>query len=60
MTNPPVVERARGGTAATNGAGLTVTTRDVLTGNEELTIPADLVVLVTGMVPRENDDLVRR
>ncbi len=56
---PPVVERARGGTAATNGAGLTVTTRDVLTGNEELTIPADLVVLVTGMVPRENDDLVR-
>jgi len=50
---PPVVEKAAGGT------GLTVTTRDLLTGGEELTIPADLVVLVTGMVPRENDALVK-
>ncbi len=38
--------------------GLTVTVRDLLTGGEELTIPADVVVLVTGMVPRCNDDLV--
>ncbi len=38
---------------------LAVTVRDLLTGGEELTIPADLVVLVTGMVPRENDDLIR-
>ncbi len=39
--------------------GLTVTLRDLLTGGEELTVPADLVVLVTGMVPRANDDLVK-
>ncbi len=36
---------------------LAVTVVDALTGNEELTLPADLVVLVTGMVPRENTDL---
>ena len=42
-----------------NGHGLTVTLRDQLTGGEELTIPADLVVLVTGMVPRRNEELVR-
>ena len=43
---------------ATMGDGrLAVTVVDALTGNEELTIPADLVVLVTGMVPRENADL---
>ena len=36
---------------------LAVTVVDALTGNEELTLPADLVVLVTGMVPRENADL---
>ncbi len=48
---PPAVAR--------DGAGrLTVTTRDTLTGGEELTIPADLVVLVTGMVPRQNDELM--
>lgn len=39
--------------------GLTVTVRDVLTGGEELTVPVELVVLVTGMVPRANDELVR-
>ena len=39
--------------------GLTVTLRDLLTGGEELTVPADLVVLVTGMVPRANDELVK-
>jgi heterodisulfide reductase subunit A len=37
--------------------GLTVTVRDQLTGGEELAIPADLVVLVTGMVARENREL---
>src|SRR5665647_3687707 len=30
---------------------LAVTVVDTQTGNEELTLPADLVVLVTGMVP---------
>ena len=39
--------------------GLRVTVRDQLTGGKELEIPADLVVLVTGMVPRENGDLVK-
>jgi len=57
---PPVVARMDGGSGAgASGYPLTVTTRDLLTGGEELTIPADLVVLVTGMVPRENDDLVK-
>jgi heterodisulfide reductase subunit A len=48
---PPTVEKLASG-------GLKVTTRDLLTGGEEVAIPADLVVLVTGMVPRENDELV--
>ncbi len=52
---PPVVENA----AATGGDYGLCTTRDLLTGGEELAIPADLVVLVTGMVPRENDELVK-
>jgi heterodisulfide reductase subunit A len=38
---------------------LLVTTRDLLAEGEEVEIPADLVVLVTGMVPRENDELTR-
>jgi heterodisulfide reductase subunit A2 len=47
---PPTVEL--------NDTGqLTVTTIDALTQNEELAIPVDLVVLVTGMVPRANDGL---
>jgi heterodisulfide reductase subunit A len=37
---------------------LTVTVRDLLTERTELAIPVDLVVLVTGMVPRENQPLV--
>ena len=37
---------------------LTVTVRDLLTERAELEIPVDLVVLVTGMVPRENKALV--
>jgi len=65
---PPVVAEASvgggaGGRVATDSGGqghrLTVTTRDLLTGGAELVIPADLVVLVTGMVPRGNDELVR-
>jgi heterodisulfide reductase subunit A len=43
--------------AARTGGGLTVTVRDLLTDGEELAIPADLVVLVTGMVARDNTDL---
>ncbi len=49
--DPPEVAR--------NGDGLTVTVRDLLTAGEELAIPVDLVVLVTGMVPRQNEELVR-
>jgi heterodisulfide reductase subunit A len=49
--DPPTVE-------GTNGR-LAVKVRDLLTAGEELTVPVDLVVLVTGMVPRENGDLVR-
>ena len=37
---------------------LTVTVRDLLTERTELAIPVDLVVLVTGMVPRENQALI--
>jgi heterodisulfide reductase subunit A len=47
---PPAVARSASGQ-------LTVTTTDLLTGGEELSIPADLVVLVTGMVPRKNETL---
>lgn len=47
--NPPVVEEADGRLAAK--------VRDTLNGGEELEIGADLVVLVTGMEPRENDNL---
>jgi heterodisulfide reductase subunit A len=48
---PPVV-------AADKSGGLAVTVRDLLSGDEELEIPVDLVVQVTGMVPRANTDLV--
>ena len=47
---PAVAERPDG--------GLTVTVTDLLTERTEVAIPADLVVLVTGMVPRPNEDLV--
>ncbi len=36
---------------------LAVTVKDTLLGDEELEIGADLVVLATGMVPRQNDSL---
>jgi heterodisulfide reductase subunit A2 len=43
---------------AHDAGGLKVTVRDLLTAGEEITIPVDLLVLVTGLVPRENADLV--
>ena len=46
---PPAVEKD-----VTSG-GLTVTARDLLSEGEEVALTADLVVLVTGMVPRENE-----
>jgi heterodisulfide reductase subunit A len=42
---------------AVHGGRLTVTVRDLLTGGAELAIPADLVVLVTGAVPRRDAGL---
>jgi heterodisulfide reductase subunit A len=47
---PPKIESLDG--------GLLVRARDELLGGEEIEIPADLVVLVTGMVPRDNTKLV--
>jgi heterodisulfide reductase subunit A len=47
---PPAVTR-------TDSGELRVTTIDVLTEGLEVTLPVDLVVLVTGMVPRENAGL---
>jgi len=52
--NPPSIKKA----GEPKGEHLTVTVHDQLTSNRELTISADLVVLVTGMIPRENVDLV--
>ncbi|MBN2390333.1 MAG: CoB--CoM heterodisulfide reductase iron-sulfur subunit A family protein [Anaerolineae bacterium] len=52
--NPPVVEKADG--------HLLVSVQDTLDGGEEVEIGADLVVLVTGMEPRENgllDDVLK-
>jgi len=43
---------------AHDAEGLKVTVRDLLTAGEEITIPVDLLVLVTGLVPRENADLI--
>lgn len=50
---PPRVERD------TQSGKLLVTTRDLLTEGEEIEILADLVVLVTGMVPRANEELIK-
>lgn len=49
-TQPPVVEK-------TNGQS-TVKLKDILTDGEEIEVAADLIVLVTGMVPRENKKLI--
>jgi heterodisulfide reductase subunit A len=48
---PPSVERS--------GSSLVVKVSDRLAAGEALEIPTDLVVLVTGMVPRKNAELVR-
>lgn len=47
---PPTVEKMDSETI--------VKIKDILTANEELEVSADLVVLVTGMTPRENSDIV--
>jgi heterodisulfide reductase subunit A len=47
--NPPVVHE--------DGGRLLVRVHDTLDGGDEIEIGADLVVLVTGMEPRENDKL---
>jgi heterodisulfide reductase subunit A len=47
--DPPVVEALDGQAR--------ITVNDLLTGNSEVTMTADLVVLVTGMVPRMNKEL---
>lgn len=40
-----------------DGDRMIVTVADLLDGGEEIQIPVDLVVLVTGMVPRANEEL---
>ncbi len=47
---PPVVKRANG--------KLCVTVSDRLLSGEDVEIPADMVVLVVGMVPRKNEELI--
>jgi heterodisulfide reductase subunit A len=51
---PPQVRKA----GSQNGSPLTVTVNDSLTWGEEVEVPADLVVLVTGAVPRDLSRLV--
>jgi heterodisulfide reductase subunit A len=51
---PPIVAR----TESSNGSPLVVQVKDSLTFGEELEIPADLIVLSTGMVPSKIDKLV--
>jgi heterodisulfide reductase subunit A len=46
---PPVVEKSVGG----KGTPLVVKVKDTLTFGEELEVPADLVVLSSGMLPRD-------
>ncbi|MCD4734236.1 CoB--CoM heterodisulfide reductase iron-sulfur subunit A family protein [bacterium] len=48
--SPPIFEQAKNGRVR-------IQVKDQLTGNEELELETDLVVLATGMVPRENDEL---
>jgi len=49
--DPPSVEKCSDGK-------IKVSVKDLLTFGEEVEIKADVVVLVTGMVPRKNDELV--
>jgi heterodisulfide reductase subunit A len=51
---PPVVEPAPSGAESP----LQVRLKDALTWNEEIAVPADLVVLATGMIPRPIQELV--
>jgi len=51
--SPPVVEKADNG-----GSPLTVKVKDTLTWGEEIEVLADLVVLSSGMVPRDISPLV--
>jgi len=44
---------------AKEGDAWLVTIQDLLTGGDEIVVPADLVVLVTGMTARRNDELTR-
>ncbi|MGC8644665.1 MAG: 4Fe-4S binding protein [Thermoplasmata archaeon] len=46
-------------TVTSDGDSLMVSVTDLLTDRERLEIPVDLVVLVTGMVPRENGSLTQ-
>jgi heterodisulfide reductase subunit A len=50
-SEPPAVEKGADGK-------LKVTVKDLLTFGEQIEIPADVVVLVTGMVPARNEALV--
>jgi heterodisulfide reductase subunit A len=49
-SDPPEVKREDG--------QLLVTAADLLDGGDRVEIPVDMVVLVTGMVPRQNEELV--
>ncbi|MHB1041597.1 MAG: CoB--CoM heterodisulfide reductase iron-sulfur subunit A family protein [Eubacteriales bacterium] len=49
--DPPTVEKCSDGK-------IKITVNDLLTFGEKVEIKADVVVLVTGMVPRKNDELV--
>jgi len=51
---PPVVE----GTGGEEGPRLIVRTKDTLTWGEEIEVGADMVVLATGVMPRDIGDLV--
>ena len=55
-SSSPATPRRRSAGRADGRLAVTVT--DLLTEREELALPADLVVLVTGMVPRANEELV--
>jgi heterodisulfide reductase subunit A len=57
---PPDVfrpERRSTSPLAVQGSPLAVKVKDTLTNGEEIEVPADLVVLVTGAVPRDISDL---
>ena len=52
---PPVISKNKG----TGNYPLSVQVKDVLTFDEEIEVPVDLVVLATGMEPNDVSDLVR-